>query len=217
MINLLPSETKKSYLFAKLNQALLKIIIVLVIGIIIMIGIGVFSNLQLTTALNNNQSQIKATEISLSKDQLATTQTKIESLSSDFQLLVKVLSSEVIFSTLLNKLANSLPNGTSLTGLQLSNPVAGSAINLTLQVANYQIATQVQLNLANPQNGLFSHADIENITCGSSASSASSANVSPNATSNSSQNSSNCTMNITAQFSNNSQFLFINQNQLKAL
>lgn len=215
MINLLPSDNKKSFLFAKLNQALLKIIIVLIIGIILMVGIGVYGNLQLNAALNSNQNQIKAANIILNKDQLTATENKIASLSNDFRLLVKVLSSEVIFSTLLTKLANSLPNGASLTGLQISNPVAGSAINLTLQVPNYQLATQVQLNLANPNNGLFSHADIENITCGTSASSASAGSISPNAPTSSNQGSSLCTMNITAQFSNNSQYLFINQNQLK--
>lgn len=208
MINLLPDESKKAYFYARANQKLIKILLGLFVGLIGLIVIGTYGWITIQQSINTNQKTVNTDQALLAKENLTGTENQIQTLSSDFNLIVKVLSNEVVFSTLLTKLANTLPAGANLTGLVITTPSGGSGIDLTLNVASYQVATQVQVNLADKSNGIFSYADIESISCG---------NTSSGISGGSSQTSATypCNLTIRAQFSNNSKFLFINQSAIK--
>ena len=96
-------------------------------------------------------------------------------------------------------MAAAMPQGANLTSLSITSTAQGSGLGITAEATNYTTATQVQINLADPANGIFSKADIVNITCAS-------------ANNGSSQNSQYpCKVTLQAQFAANNQFLFINQ------
>lgn len=200
MINLIPPETKKSYYYAQSNQKMLKWVTSLVIGLIGIGIIGTYGWISLHQAISKHKSQVSQIQASLNRNNLLGTNSKIATISNDFNLVVKVLSQEVVFSKLLSSMAAALPAGTNLTGLNITTTSSGSGLDITAEATNYNLASQVQVNLADPANGIFSKADIVSITC------------IPNPQTNPLYP---CTVSLRAQFAPNNQFLFINQKVAK--
>ena len=202
MINLLPPEAQQGYSYARSNQKLIRWIVALVVGIIGLGIIGSYGSISLRKAVTTNSQRVAVLENQLNKANLTGTENQVQTISNDFTLVVKVLSQEVLFSKLLSDMAAALPQGANLTNLTISNTANGSGLDITAEATNYTTATQVQVNLADPANGIFSKADLVSITCGSNNSS-------------SSGNPSNaaypCSVVLRAQFAQNNQFLFINQ------
>lgn len=90
---------------------------------------------------------------------------EVTSVSNNLKLMVTVLSKEILFSKLLAQLGTITPQNVVLTDLSISQ--TESAIDITAQAANYNAAAQLQANLADKNNQIFSSADIVNITCAS--------------------------------------------------
>ncbi|MCL4357839.1 hypothetical protein M1512_03030, partial [Patescibacteria group bacterium] len=191
-----PPETKKSYHYALINDRLIVWIIALMIGLAGLGAIGTYGWVSLHRDITTNSQQVSTLTQQLTSDHLNSVEQQVQTISNDFTLVVKVLSQEVLFSKLLTKMAAAMPSGTSLTALNVSNTTGGSGLDITAEAANYTDAAQVQVNLSDPSNSIFSKSDIENINCNSG-------------------NIQNlvypCTVKIRAQFATNNQFLFINQ------
>lgn len=198
MINLMPPDTKKSYYYARANQKLLKWLAVLALGIIGLGIIGTYGWVGLHQSLKTNQQQVAQTEAELTRQNLTGTEEQVQTISSDFSLVVKVLSQEVLFSKLLTKMAAAMPNGANLTELNITNTSSGSGMDITADATDYTTATQVDANLSDPSNGIFAKTDIVNISCSTKNNNGFNTNYP-------------CTVVLRAQFAQNNQFLFINQ------
>ena len=198
MINLLPPETKHAYRYAVQNERLLKWVLALVIGLVGLGAIGTYGWVSLHQAIDTNTKSVNSLESTLTAEDLNGTETQVQTISNDFSLVVKVLSQEVLFSKLLKQIAAAMPQGANLTSLNISSTTKGSGLDITAESTDYTAATQVQVNLADPNNGIFSKADLVNISCGSSPTT-NQINAYP------------CTVSLRAQFAANNQFLFINQ------
>jgi len=120
---------------------------------------------------------------------------QVASISNNLNLMVNVLSKEILFSDLLNRLGSITPSNVILTNLSIEQNQ--SAIDITAESTNYNAATQLQINLQDPNNQVFSKADIISISC-----------INPKQATNSNYP---CTSNIRALFTTNNPFLFINQ------
>jgi len=196
MINLMPPEIKQSYAYAQKNQRLTKWVIVLLIGLIGIGLIGTYGWVSLHQSIKTTTQQVATIQNSLNKNHLTSTESKVATISNDFRLVVKVLSQEILFSKLLSQMAAIMPEGTNLTSLDITNTTSGAGLNISAEATNYNLATQVQVNLNDPSNGIFSRSNLISITCDSK--SATNAAYP-------------CTVNLIAQFAQNNQFLFINQ------
>lgn len=193
MINLLPPDVKDSYRYARRNVALRRWVAMFglaLLGLGLIATLGLFT-LQRSTAHYNNQ--IASTEAFFKKENFEGTQAQVKDISNSFKLVVKVLGQEVLFSQLLKQIAGTIPANANLTGLNINQ--AQSGIDITAVATNYSTASQVQVNLADPHNKIFSKADIVNITCGGTGA------TNPKYP---------CTVNMRALFANNNPFLFIN-------
>lgn len=199
MINLLPTDTKQAYRYAMLNERLLRWVLALAIGLIGLGAIGTYGWVSLHQAINTNNRGVSQLESTLTAENLSGTEAQVQTISNDFSLVVKVLSQEVLFSKLLKQIAAAMPQGANLTSLNITSTAKGSGLDITAESTDYTAATQVQVNLADPSNGIFSKADLVNISCGSTTSSGNLNNPYP------------CTVTLRAQFAANNQFLFINQ------
>jgi len=198
MINLLPPEIKQSYSYAQRNVVLRRWVVAFVlafVGLGVITTFGLLTIKQSTTRYNN---QIVASEELFKKEKFSETQAKVQDISSSIKLVTQVLSQEVLFSQLLKQIAATIPANANLTGLNINQTQGG--LDITAIATNYDTATQVQVNLADPANKIFSKADIVGITC----SSANAANPKYP-----------CTVTIRALFSTNNPFLFINNTQVK--
>ncbi len=193
MINLLPPDIKRSYHYARRNVVLRRWVVMCLVALL---GLGILTTyglLKLHQSTTHYSNQITVSEALFQKEDFTGTQKHVQDISSSFKLVVKVLGQEVLFSQLLKQIAGIIPFNANLTGLNI-NQTQG-AIDITAIATDYNTATQVQINLADPTNKVFSKADIISITCSSS---------------NALNPSYPCTVNVRALFATNNPFLFIN-------
>jgi Tfp pilus assembly protein PilN len=193
MINLLPPELKTGYRYARRNVGLRKWIAAFLIALLGLGALATYGLLTLQQSTRHYTDQIASTQAAFEKEQFSATQKRVLSISNDFKLVVKVLGQEVLFSQLLKQVAAIIPANANLTSLDIAQ-VQG-AIDITANATDYNTATQVQVNLADPANKIFSKADIISINC----SSANPANAQYP-----------CAVNVRALFATNNPFLFIN-------
>lgn len=163
MINLLPPHIKRAYRYGRTNRHLVHWMIVCAVGILGSVIITAFGYLYMSQTASNYKSQIQTSNEQLSAQNLSAVQAKVNEISNNLGLAVNVLSKQIVFSGLLQKLAVLLPSETNLTGLSISQDQGG--IDLSAAAKDYASATQIQVNLSDPNNGLFSKADIVSITC----------------------------------------------------
>jgi Tfp pilus assembly protein PilN len=202
MINLLPPETRKAYQYARRNRSLVHWVIAFLTALA---GLGVIATYGLVTmrqATNSYQQQVSASQDSLKQNNLTQTEAKVNDISNSFKLVVNVLGREVLFSKLLTQIGTVIPAGVNLTGLTINQD--DGAIDLSAKATDYNAATQLQANLTDPSNKIFTKADLVNVGCGKNADS-SGTGADPTHP---------CTVNIRALFGPNNPFLFINNNVL---
>lgn len=163
MINLLPPDIKQGYGYAHRNEQLLHWVVGFGCGIVGICLITAAGLIIMNRSINGYHQQITSTQAQLAAQKYPEVVKNVTSISNNFKLVVKVLSQEVLFSKLLTRLGNVMPKDAVLTGLAIDQVQGG--INITAQTTNDYAATQVQINLADPHNNIFSKADIESITC----------------------------------------------------
>lgn len=195
MINLLPPDTKQSIHYAKQNTVLLRWVIGIVVAIIGVFCIEFFGQMYITNATNRLQDDIAQTEEGLARQDLQETQQRVQEMSDSLNLVVQVLSRQVLFSDLIRQVGSAIPEGAVLTGLTINETEGG--IDLVAATTDQSTATQVQVNLEDPANEIFSSSDIINIRCESS-------EDDPTYP---------CRITIRALFGENSQFLLIPEEQ----
>lgn len=198
MINLLPPDIKQDYHYARRNTRLVGWVFAMALAFAGLAFISVGGIWYLNQTANDYTKQIGVLEDDLRRQNQAEVEKEVKDISNSLQLAVQVLSKEVLFSKLLRQLAVVTPNDATLSSLNISQIQGG--IDISASTADYKAATQLQVNLADPTNRIFSKADIVNINCVTpSASSAATA-----------QSKYPCTVTIRALFANNNPFLFIN-------
>jgi Tfp pilus assembly protein PilN len=195
MINLLPSDIKEHYVYARRNTSLRHWAFALLFGLV---GVGVVATgglLVMQQSIDQYSKQVASAQDALKSQRLEETRKHAKEITNSLKLVVDVLSKEVLFSKLITQIGAVTPLNTSLTDLSI-NQVQG-ALDITAISADYNSATQLQVNLADPENKLFSRADIQTITC----------------TEGTSNPRYPCQVRIKALFSENNPFLFINKSK----
>lgn len=163
MINLLPPQTKQDMFYGRRNIILRHWVfafLVALAGACLIIGTGY---LYLQRSIDNQTKLIEESKQRLVDQKVDETQKRLGEISANTKLVVQVLSREVLFSKLLRQIGASLPANTSLQELQIDKLQGG--ITLKALAKNTDAATQIQLNLADPKNGVFEKADLESINC----------------------------------------------------
>jgi Tfp pilus assembly protein PilN len=201
MINLLPPEIKQNYHYARLNTKMVNWVIVASFALVGLGAISVGGMWYLKQAVKPYDTQIVAAEADLKQQDQAGTEKQVKDISDSLKLVIQVLSKEILFSQLLKQLATIIPSNATLTSFAVSQTVG--ALDITANTVDYDAATQLQINLADPANKIFSKADIISINC---ATAAPGADSDPNSAAKSKYP---CTATIRALFATNNPFLFI--------
>lgn len=193
MINLLPPDLKAEYIYARRNARLRNWLLALCIGLV---GVGLVTTagmLYMQQSIHSYSRQVATSQQALQTQKFDQTKKQSDDITGSLKLVIQVLSREVLFSKLLTQIASVTPPETNLTDLSIAK--TEGALELTATSSSYESATQLQVNLADPNNKIFSKADIQSITCSSTP-------ADPRYP---------CTVTIKALFSNNNPFLFINK------
>ncbi len=196
MINLLPPDVKEGILYARRNTRLRHWVFGLTLSIVVIgatVGAGLLYLQQSTRAY---AAQVQQGNEQLKSQKLEETQSQIQDLTNSLKLVIQVLSREILFSKLLTQIGAALPNGSVLTNLSI-NKVQGG-LDLSAAATDYQTATQVQLNLQDPNNKIFDKSDLVNIQCSS-----------PMPGGDPLKNQYPCTVQLRALFASNNPFAFI--------
>lgn len=201
MINLLPPEIKSGYSYARSNVILRQWVVIFLISLVGLGAIATFGLLTIHQSSIHYTKLITASDADFKKENYALTQKRVEEITGSFKLVVKVLGQEVLFSELIKQIGASMPSNANLIGLNISQTTGG--LDITANATNYATATQVQVNLADPKNKIFSKADIVNISCSTKNDEGINATKYP------------CVVNIRALFAKDNPFLFINNKSVK--
>jgi len=193
MINLLPPDIKSGYNYARWNVHLIHWIVAFAVALIGLLAIGTVGLAYMQHLSNTYNQQIDADNVSLKNQKLKQVQANAKEVSNNLKLAVQVLGKEVLFSELLKQLAILTPNNAVLSNLTI-NQTTG-ALDITAKTTNYQAAAQLQANLEDPANKIFSKADLINTNCDSS---------------NQEDSQYPCTATFRVLFVTNNPFLFIN-------
>jgi hypothetical protein len=192
MINLLPPQLKQEYRYARRNTGLLRFVAMFGVGLAGLAVICALGLVYLQQTARTYAAETAAIERSLKDQKQGQVEKQVLDISNSLKLAVRVLSEEVLFSQLLNRLAVTTPTNASLSTLNITELTGG--VDITAKTADYKAATQLQVNLADPQNQIFAQADIINISCITDAQ----GSKYP------------CTVSIRALFAEDNPFLFIN-------
>lgn len=195
MINLLPPVTKEDATYARKNNSLLKycglmLLVILGIGCLTAAGTWYINNTK-----NDFTAQVERSKETIKSRRLETVQKQAEEIAGNIKLTTAVLSKEVLFSKLLRQIGSVMPSNSSLSDLKINE--GDQAIALTAVATDYNSASQVQVNLADPKNDIFQKADIVGINCDKTDSRYP------------------CTITIRALFGDNTSYLFINPKKAK--
>lgn len=193
MINLLPPEVKSGYRYARRNVALRRWVIICLVALVGLGAIATYGLVTLKQATTHYDQQIADNHTLFKQENFSTIQQQVQDVSNSFRLVVKVLGQEILFSKLIQQIGATIPKNANLTGLTI-NQVQGG-IDITAVATDYNTASQVQVNLADPANKIFDKADIVSITCNAATA------VDPAYP---------CTVTLRALFAANNPFLFIN-------
>jgi hypothetical protein len=195
MINLLPPATKQEYRYARRNTRLLRKLALFGIGLGGLMLICLAGVMYLQREASVHVARAEEIQQSLEEQNQAEIEKKVKDISGSLKLAVQVLSEEVLFSKLLKQLAVITPSNASLSNLRISELTGG--LDLTASTADYNAATQLQVNLTDPENQIFEKADIVSISCVANTSSQTASKYP-------------CTVIIRALFAKDNPFLFIN-------
>lgn len=201
MLSLLPPQHKQNFVYAKKNTILRKWIIALALSLIGCVLIIVGGYIYLDQTIKNENKSVQSALKTLEDDNLEGTKKQLDEISANTKLIVQVLSREVLFSGLMRQLGASLPTNTALKQIQIDSIDGG--ITLSAVAKDIDSATQIQVNLADPENKIFEKADIEGITC-----------TDPNDAQATGENATNnpdypCTVQLKALFTKNNPYLYI--------
>lgn len=194
MINLLPPSQKQSLAYARKNALLVKWLAGLsaaAFGLGFLIIAGQFYIDQATAIIKDDTENAQQR---LEEQNIDQTQSRVQEISNTLNLVVQVLSQQVLFSDLIRQVGAAIPPGAVLTNLNI-NEIEGG-IDLAADAIDYNTATQVQVNLEDPANRIFASADILNIRCEQD-----------------SEDPYPCRISMRALFGENSQFLLISDSE----
>jgi hypothetical protein len=166
MINLLPPAEKEAITFARYNTQLRRWIAGACVGLAGVLVVVLGGQMYLRQTTQSYESAIATSKQDLEQQKQTETLKQVKDIQDSLKLVVSVLSREVLFSKLLQQVGQIMPRGTVLESLSLSTESeTETAFDLTASAVDYQSASQVQVNLQDPNNKLFEKTDLINITC----------------------------------------------------
>jgi Tfp pilus assembly protein PilN len=163
MINLLPPDIKESFAYARKNTLMLKWATALGVAVVGVFVIIFFGQVYISQAIDRLEEDIAQSEQNLQDQNIEEVEARVQEISNSLNLVVDVLSEQILFSSLIRDVGSVIPEGAVLRNLTINELDGG--INLSADTTDYETATQVQVNLEDPSNEIFTQADILNIRC----------------------------------------------------
>lgn len=164
MINLLPLSTKQEIYYARKNLFIIRWVLANIIAIILLSALLFIGGIY----IDNSQKDLRDSNTTIQADmktaKLDTVKQDAENISSGVKLISQILSQELRFSILLQKIGSLMPENTILSTISLTSNIS-NPVDITAYAIDYRSATQVQINFQDKSKALFESVDANNITC----------------------------------------------------
>lgn len=164
MINLLPPDHKRALVYARRNIHLRKGVIGLGVGLLLLVVVTAGNYLILRQETNSYLNSTSALEQELESNNETATLSRMREISGTLNTVLGVLSQQILFADLFERLGSIMPGGVVLQGISLEGTATGG-ISLQVGAANQFAASQALANIQDPANQIFERADLESITC----------------------------------------------------
>ncbi len=159
MINLLPSDTKRSLRAARLNVVLRRYIIYIAICLVsatVIFGVG-----YVLTSRERASAEQQLSDFESNNASYARIKQESEAFSKNLSIASTILSSEITFSEMIVTVAKILPSGTILTSLNVTTESAGEPMAINARVADPEGA--LRLKAALEESALFEDVSVATI------------------------------------------------------
>ncbi len=163
MINLLPPEYAMLIRYGRRNAVLRRWLIGLGLAIggmiiIILVGMEYFNHQS-----GSLKTHIASSHAELQSQNLTQVQKDADEISGDIKVINQVLSREIDFAGLMQKMGTVMPPGTILGSVTLSR--VDGAMDLVVDAKDHTLAVQAAVNLGDPANEIFARVDVVSIGC----------------------------------------------------
>lgn len=128
MINLLPDDTKKELRAARMNVALVQLLLIIVLATIFLLAVFGVSYMSLVNAKATAQQVIDLNDTK--GDAYDSTKTELDTLNSNLASSKTILDQEVLYSRVLSQLGQTMSNDTIIDSLSLNASSVGVPIDL---------------------------------------------------------------------------------------
>lgn len=159
MINLLPTQEKREILAGRTNRLLVRYIVLLAIVTGLMVIAFAFVWLYLDNTRSANQAKIDQYEAS--SHQLATEQQAINAFRSNLQTAKTILDKQVNYSSIILRIAQTIPSGVVIDQLSLDPKTLGTPTTLTVRAQSE--AAVLALKTALTSSPYYSNAHFDTI------------------------------------------------------
>ena len=105
MINLLPDDVKKEIIYGRRNRILRHWVLLVCLVVIVIAATTVVGELLINRNINSTEITAKLTQTQISNQNLAATQTEIQSLSNNFRTVTRYSVSSCYFPNYSSRLA----------------------------------------------------------------------------------------------------------------
>lgn len=191
MINLMPSKIKINRSYGRKNVQLLRLAIQSVMLFVLLLMV-IFVGLNVIHTAQDNANDEKTTlENKYTSEKLNEVQKTYEEFASNLNTVTQILSKQILYSSLLQKIGSVIPPGATLNSVSLAS--TDNALDMNFSITSSTLAPIIQINLQDEKNNLFEKADIIQVSCQQD-----------------NLNIEKCTAQLKAQYKKDAIFLFIN-------
>lgn len=160
MINLLPYEHKQEIRAGRTNVLLIRYILILIAAAIVLSGLTIGTYLTLNSTKAN--AEIKVAENQTRVNEYQSIKTQADSFRADLATAKSILDSNVSFSKLIYKIAETVPRNVILSDLALDPKSFGSSLTMTASAKTFNDATKLKDSfIKNDQ--IFSNVQLQTI------------------------------------------------------
>lgn len=167
MINLLPYEYKSEIRAARTNVVLVRYIAILLLAAVVLSGLVAGSYLAISDTKTNADEKEAANNARLAQYQ--DIRNRSDAFRTDLATSKSILDNSISYSTLIYKIAESIPSGVVLDSLNLDPSTLGSSTTLSASAKTVGDATKLRDALA-ANSEVFSGVQLQSLRSGESGS-----------------------------------------------
>lgn len=187
----MPTDIKTRRAYARKNFVILRWTVQALLFLLILLVTALLGLNTINTSLKSVENDKNTIRNKLNSENLIEIQKSYNDYLNNLNTVTQILSKQILYSSLLQKIGSVIPPGATLNSINLSS--TDNALELNFNISSSNLAPIIQVNLQDEKNELFEKADIIQVNCQQGQS-----------------NTDSCTTQLKAKYKKDAVFIFIN-------